>query len=157
MMVLTAKLKKKNVLLLLLVIAAAVAVVLFAGRGQDGEAAKSGRSAETNDERVAFLESFGWAVDPSPELAQEVRIPSEANEVFDRYNALQKSQGFDLAPYGGQCVKQYRYRITNHPDGTGFCATLLVKDGQVIGGDVSSSAQNGSMHGFALPGRSDNP
>ena len=153
MMVLTAKLKKKNVLAFVLVIAAAAAVLLLAGRGKSDTADDALRSAETNEDRVAFLERFGWEVDPNPEQAQEVRIPAEPNEVFDRYNELQKSQDFDLTPYGGQCVKQYRYRITNHPDvGAPVYATLLVRDGRVIGGDVSSAAQGGRMHGFAMPG-----
>lgn len=153
MMVLTAKIKKKNVLVFLLILAAAAAILLLSGRGRtDADETKLHR-ADTNAERVSFLEQFGWEVDPNPSEAQEVRIPSEPNEVFTRYNELQKSQDFDLTPYGGQCVKQYRYRITNHPEvGAPVYATLLVKDGQVIGGDVSSASQNGRMHGFAGTG-----
>ncbi len=153
MMVLTAKLKKKNVLAFILVIAAAAAILLLTGRSKTDGAEADLRRAETNDDRVAFLQSFGWEVDPNPEQAQEVRIPSESNEVFERYNELQRSQDFDLTPYSGQCVKQYRYRITNYPDAeASVYATLLVRDGKVIGGDVSSSAQGGRVHGFAMPG-----
>ena len=153
MMVLTAKLKKKNVLVFVLILAAAAAILLLAGRGENDAPEPELRRADTNEERIAFLQRFGWEVDPDPEQTQEVRIPSEPNEVFDRYNELQKSQDFDLTPYGGRCVKQYRYRITNHPDaGAPVYATLLVKDGRVIGGDVSSASQDGQMHGFAKPG-----
>ena len=153
MMVLTAKLKKKNVLAFILVVAAAAAILLLTGRSKNSDAQADVRRAETNEDRVAFLESFGWEVDPNPEMTQEVRIPAEPNEVFARYNELQKSQDFDLEPYGGKCVKQYRYRITNHPDvGAPVYATLLVSGGQVIGGDVTSAAQDGRMHGFAMPG-----
>ena len=153
MMVLTAKLKKKNLLAFILVVAAAAAILLLTGRSNKADAQADARRAETNEERVAFLEGFGWQVDPNPELTQEVRIPAEPNEVFARYNELQKSQDFDLEPYGGRCVKQYRYRITNYPDADApVYATLLVSDGHVIGGDVSSAAQGGGMHGFAMPG-----
>ena len=153
MMVLTAKLKKKNILAFVLVIAAAAAILLLTGRSRKSDVQLDARRAETNEERIAFLESFGWEIDPNPELTQEVRIPSEPNEVFTRYNELQKTQDFDLEPYSGKCVKQYRYRITNHPDtGAPVYATLLVCDGHVIGGDVSSASQDGRMHGFAMPG-----
>ncbi len=148
MMVFTAKLKKKNELALLLAVAAAAAVLLLTGQGRNDAAETETRRAETNEERVAFLGSFGWEVDPNPSEAQEVRIPAEPNDVFVRYNELQKSQDFDLTPYGGQCVKQYRYRIANYPGGERAFATLLVKDGRVIGGDVSSASQSGRMHGF---------
>ena len=153
MMVLTAKVKMKTVIIFVLVLATAAAILLLSGRSRKEAAQEDARKAETNEERVAYLESFGWEVDPNPELAQEVRIPAEANEVYTRYNDLQKSQDFDLEPYAGMCVKQYRYRINNYPNGeTPVYATLLVYKGHVIGGDVSSGSVDGRMHGFAMPG-----
>ena len=77
---------------------------------------------------------------------------SFTNNVFTRYNQLQQSQNYDLAPYAGKTVKRYVYAVTNYPDGQqDWYATVLVQGGEVIGGDVSSTRQGGKMHGFAMP------
>ena len=63
---------------------------------------------------------------------------------------MQQAQGFDLLPYAGEKCTQYRYRITNYPNTSdGVFATLLVFEGNIIGGDVASGAEDGFMHGFA--------
>ena len=109
--------------------------------------------AGSNEDRIKYLESFGWQVNETPVQTQEVRIPEEFNEVFTRYNQLQQSQGFDLSAYAGKTAKRYVYAITNYPGGSpDYCATVLVCRQQIIGGDVTSKAQGGQMHGFAMPG-----
>ena len=83
---------------------------------------------------------------------QQVRVPEEPGEVFLRYNELQVSQGYDLLQYSGEELTRYVYRITNYPDEAGvYYATLLVKDGQIVGADVASSAKTGVMHGLKMP------
>lgn len=57
---------------------------------------------ETNDGRVKFLTDLGWQVTTSPVETQQVRIPTEVTEVFERYNTLQISQGYDLNPLAGK-------------------------------------------------------
>lgn len=107
---------------------------------------------KTNDDRVAFLASFGWQVAPEPTQTQEVRIPTEPSEVFERYNDLQRSQGFDLSAYAGKNVRRYVYEIKNYPDSSDtYYATLFIYKNAVIGGDVCSSAQGGTMHGLCMP------
>ena len=76
-------------------------------------------------------------------------IPREFNDVYKNYNAMQQAQGFDLAPYSGQVVTQYKYLITNYPDETEVYATLLVYGEVIIGGDVACGKVDGFMHGFA--------
>ena len=45
---------------------------------------------------------------PHPKLAagsaesSQVKIPKESSEVFDRYNTLQKGQGYDLSAFAGK-------------------------------------------------------
>lgn len=104
----------------------------------------------TNEERVAFLSTFNWTVEEEPADFREVVIPAEFNDVYTAYNAMQNAQGFDLKPYAGEKCMQYRYIVTNYPDcpDTVF-ATLLVFEDRIIGGDVSSEAADGFMHGFA--------
>ena len=74
------------------------------------------------------------------------------NEVFDRYNELQRSQGFDLTRFAGKQVKRYVYSVTNYQNATApVYATLLISRGDVIGGDITSTAGAGLMHGFSKP------
>ena len=129
----------------------------FAGNAQQwGDSAAAGPddtvSAADNDGRVAFLASFGWTVNAEPVQTQQIRIPEQSSEVFDRYNELQRSQGYDLTQYAGQTVTRYVYEIQNYEDAAApVYASVLVSDGQVIGGDVASTEPGGVMHGFAKP------
>ena len=109
-------------------------------------------SLSTNDGRVAFLKSFGWEVATSPTQSGQVRIPENNSEVFSRYNALQKSQGYDLSQYAGKTVMRYVYKIKNYPGATDpvFATLLLYKD-QVIGGDVTDTGAKGVIRGFKMP------
>lgn len=137
---------KKRILAVLLLVAVAVAAFFLIPRGEE----KPVYPAMTNEERVAFLQGFGWQVEPEPIDMREVVIPAEFSDVYTAYNDMQKAQGFDLAPYAGEPVTQYRYRITNYPDVEGeVYATLLVREDVIIGGDVALDAENGFMHGFA--------
>lgn len=157
MVIVSAKVSKKK---LLLGIAAALCVVLVlsvlvrksAEPGSTDADSVQTLDAKTNDQRLAFLQSFGWQVQPEPVETQEVRIPEEFNEVFTRYNQLQQSQGFDLSDYAGKTAKRYVYSVTNYPGDTeAHHATVLVYKGTIIGGDVSSQAKGGRIHGFAMP------
>lgn len=159
MVIMSAKVSKRKVLTGLIV-AVAVVVLLAVLLGKAGEApaasvqesAAAEIDAGSNEGRVAFLQSFGWEVAETPVETQEVKIPVEFNNVFTRYNQLQQSQNYDLAPYAGKTVKRYVYAVTNYPDGAqDWYATVLVQGGEVIGGDVSSTRQGGKMHGFAMP------
>ncbi|MCM1165566.1 MAG: DUF4830 domain-containing protein [Lachnospiraceae bacterium] len=103
-------------------------------------------SGATNEERVQYIESFGWSSAPVPSSIEEIRIPSRFDEAYTQYNALQKEQGFDLMKYRACYAKKYTYEISGS-DGTDpvvpICANLLVIDGEIVGADVSSSEANG--------------
>ena len=143
MVVLTAKVSKAKLVAILLVIAIIVAllVVLSSRAGQDGTTAENVvTTVASNEDRVAYLQSFGWEVADSPLESQEVRIPAELPEVLQRYNELQQSQGFDLEQFAGKTVRRYVYEVLNYPD-----------DDQVIGGDVTAASQDGLMQGLQYP------
>lgn len=151
MMVMTAKVDLKKILLILGVVALAILGILLLFGGGDAQATAA-PSVATNDGRVSFLESFGWNVAASPVESSQVRIPKETTEVFDRYNALQKSQGYDLSRYAGKTVMRYVYKVNNYPDATEpVYATVLVYKNQIIGGDITDTAARGRIHGFAMP------
>ena len=158
MMIVSAKISKRKLLIGLLVavgVIALLAVLLNASEEKppvQTEAVSQTLDGATNEDRVAFLQSFGWQVNETPTETQEVRIPAEFNEVFTRYNQLQQSQGFDLSQQAGKTAKRYVYPITNYPGGsTDYCATVLVHRNKIIGGDVTSKTDGGRMHGFAMP------
>lgn len=158
MLIMSAKVSKRKILTALLAAAAVVVLLIVLFSGADTPSAppeETGPSldAATNEERIAFLSSYGWTVDDVPVETQEVKVPTEFNEVFTRYNDLQKSQGFDLTELAGKTLRRYVYAIRNYPGGTESCyATVLVYKNRVVGGDVSCTAQGGTMHGFKMPG-----
>lgn len=109
----------------------------------------SDTAAKTAEQRVSFLNSFGYEVEAEPSLIEEVIIPSEFDKDYETYNNYQKLSGFDLSKFKGDRVKKYTYRVTNYPDHTGEVnANLLVYKGKVIGGDISSAEAEGFVHGF---------
>ena len=151
MLVMTAKVDKKKIAIILAAIAALVlGIVLLAGGGDSTAAAST--NVSNNDARVAFLKSFGWDVTTSPAESGQVKIPEQSSPVFDRYNALQKSQGYDLSAYAGKTVMRYVYKINNYPGATEpVYATLLIYKNQVIGGDITDTSAKGVVRGFQMP------
>ena len=151
MLVCTAKLDKKKIAMVFGAIVAVVLGLILLFSGGDSEPAASG-SVSNNDARVAFLRSLGWDVTTSPAESSQVRIPEEKSQVFERYNALQKSMGYDLSPYAGKTVMRYVYKINNYPGATEpVYATLLVYKNQIIGGDVTDTSAKGVVRGFKMP------
>ena len=144
MFIITAKVRKGRIA----AVAAAAAVVcgvlvaaagLLGGRGAAASAAVSPKGVRTNEDRIAYLESYGWSVSSDPIAVEELIIPEQFDETYSQYLELQASQGFDLTDYCGKRVKRYTYEITNYPTGeSGIQAGLLVYKSTVIGGDVLS-------------------
>lgn len=152
MMVMTAKVDKKKILMVLAGVAAAILLLLlvFGGGGETQD--PTVQTSTGNDKRVAFLQEFGWEVNASPAQSGEVRIPETPTQAYERYNALQKSQGYDLTKYAGQTVMRYVYKVTNYPGATDpVYATLLVHKDAVIGGDITDTSAKGRIHGFQMP------
>ena len=150
MMVMTAKVDLKKIMLALAAVAALiVALILLLGDGKD---ATQTAALSSNDGRVAFLKSFGWEVTTSPRESGQVKIPSEESEAFRRYNALQKSQGYDLSKFAGKNVMRYVYQVNNFPGATDpVYATVLVYENQIIGGDVTDTSPKGVVRSFQFP------
>lgn len=158
MFIFTARVNRKRLA------AGAAALVLLCGAalaaGSLGEQPSVGAAAaveapkkvKTNEDRVAWLESRGWQVNPEPMAVEELLIPEEFDESYTEYLALQAEQGFDLTEYCGKRVKRYTYEITNYPTGeSGVQAALLIYKNQVVGGEVLSPQLNGFLHGLDMP------
>lgn len=157
MVVMTAKINKKKIAVAAaaLLLALVLVSLLAGGRQSQAPETEPTLAISTNEDRVKYLTDLGWSVTHSPVQTQQVRIPENPSEVYSRYNALQKSQGFDLSPYAGKTVTRYVYAVQNYPDAADpVYATLLVYEGQIIGGDVTSTAPEGKIQGLKMPGAS---
>ncbi len=152
MLVMTAKVDKKKIAIIFAAVVVAVAALIMLFSGGNDTTPTASPAVSGNDARVAFLKGFGWDVTTSPVESNQVRIPEKASEVFDRYNELQKSQGYDLNAYAGKTVMRYVYKINNYPGATEpVYATLLLYKDQIIGGDVTNTAAKGAIQGFKMP------
>ena len=152
MLVMTAKVDMKKIAIVLAAIVAVIAgAVLLFGGGEDAQPTAA-PSLATNEGRVKFLTDQGWDVVVSPVETSQVKVPDKNSDVFSRYNALQKSQGYDLSQYVGKKVMRYVYLIKNYPGATDpVYATLLIYKDQVIGGDVTDTSAKGVIQGFQMP------
>ena len=152
------KLDKPKIAIVVLALALGVAAgrLFFAGGETRAAIAPAPKPAAIsykvgdNATRKDFLAQFGWQTEAEPEQIMELRVPGEFDEVYQSYQALQRSQGFDLEKYKNKRIKRYSYKVTNYPGGEGktVYANILVYEGVVIGGDISSVALDGFMHGF---------
>lgn len=133
------------------------AALAISGIGGQSSAEVSAAAAvsdkvKDNEDRVAYLSSYGWTVEQEPVAVEELLIPESFDESYEEYLALQKSQGFDLTAYCGKRVKRYTYEITNYPTGeSGVQAALLVYKNRVIGGEVLSVQLDGFLHSLIYP------
>ncbi len=86
------------------------------------------------DGYAAFFRQIGVISAEKPLMEKTVRIPDVFDAVYEAYNDLQKQAGLDLTPYKGLQARLLTFRVEN---AAADFATLLVKDGRVIGGHFS--------------------
>lgn len=103
-----------------------------------------GINGSTNAERVDYMSSLGCNVEETAISSKETVIPQSFDKVYEKYNLLQKKAGFDLEPFRGKEATVYSYRFEDSPE---MVVNLIVANGCIIGGDISSTA----LDGFMLP------
>ena len=156
MFIITARLPKKKLIggaaALLCCCVAVAAGLICAGQVKAVAANAEVRGVKSNEDRIAYLEEFGWTVSSEPVATEELLIPEHFDASYDEYLALQSGQGFDLTAYCGKQVKRFTYVITNYPTGEqGVQVALLVYKNTVIGGEVLSPHPDGFIHGLEMP------
>ncbi len=158
MFVFSVRANKPKIIFAAIALLISLSVVFFLVSSNDnpvGNDSEISSKASNEEERIAFLSQFGWEINEDPIEVSEVIIPSEFNDTYSAYNELQKKQSMDLVPYKGQRVKKWVYEVKNYPDypAESGCirATMLIYEGMVIGGDVSSIELDGFMQGFDFP------
>ena len=144
MLIWTAKFsRKKAVGAVVLMGVVMAALIILTGRAPEEPEAPLPKLS-TNEERVAYLQSLGWEVEPEPIETLQFLLPAELEEPSRSYNELQLSQGFDLTRCCGKQVARYTYAVTNHPgQSEGVQANLYVCEEHPAAGDVCASGAKG--------------
>lgn len=128
-------LTKKSIAAILF--AAVIAVVVLSricsvkAQSQDGS---------TNAKRVEYINSIGYSVDDTPTV-KEITVPQDFSPVYERYNRIQSEAGFDLSAHRGEKALVYGYKTADGEK----TVTLIVSDGEIIGGDICSVRIDGEM------------
>lgn len=106
----------------------------------------TGFNAKNNSDRVSFIESLGCVLLSNQPESKTVIIPEVFYDVYNNYNDMQKSAGYDLSLYKGCQVTIYTYHISPVQNSTGeSVVNLMVYKNKIIGGDISSTALGGYM------------
>lgn len=149
MVIFTAKLSKGKLIGIVAAAAALLLLVIFLANrpGSEAIAETAGKKLESPESRVEFLANLGYTVSAEPVRTQEVQIPKEFSPVYQQYNAVQQSQGYDLTKFQGKNVMQYVYLVENYPEegSDPVYATLLLYKNKLIGGDLSRGGANGFL------------
>ena len=152
MIMMTAKVDIKKVLIALAAVAGLIIALVLTLGGSKSTDPAAVTTMSDNGSRVQFLKEQGWDVTTSPKESSQVRIPKEMSPVYERYNELQKSQGYDLNRFAGKTVMRYVYQVNNYPGASEpVYATLLVYKNQIIGGDITNTAEKGKVQGLKNP------
>ncbi len=149
MLIMTAKLSRWKIITAAVVIFAAIGSLFFLKEDSTEAFSQSGKMSDKNA-RLQYIESLGWQVEEGDFM--EVNIPEEFDDVYTKYNELQKQQGFDLEDYKGKRAMHYSYTIKNYPTGEeGVTLCLVVYKDKIIAGDVSSPKLDSFMYGLEMP------
>lgn len=160
MFILSVKTSKRKLItyIVILFTLLSVMILIFSSNLNKSQAVcpigKYNLNAKDNEDRIEFLSQFGWEVSSEPIEITTISIPSEFNSTYEKYNDIQREQGLDLSKYHEKSCTRYTYQILNYTDSSqSVRANLLVLNGKVIGGDISSFDLNGFMHGFFDPNK----
>ena len=152
MVIWTARFSKKAKAALLLIVLALVAALAFLLLSSHGEQTTPTITLTTNEDRVAYLQSLGWEVNPEPVETLQFLLPEKLEEPYITYNELQAEQGFDLSVCCGKQVSRYTYTVTNYPGrAEGVQANLYVCEETVVAGDILCAGADGFQESLAFP------
>jgi len=148
------RVRRKSLLAALAAVVLVVSGAILWGRTPEAAQAFLRRRAEVKcpspAEGAAWLEEQGWEVDPEPTGQMEVVIPARFDQIYESYNDIQKTQGFDISRYKGEKVTKYTYLVKNYPqEPEGVAANLLVYQGRLIAADLCSLELGGFLKGAA--------
>ena len=128
-----------------------VGILIFFGADNSVSASADGvvrfEGVKTEEDRIAFIESFGLKVDKESREASSFPMPEDFDRVIAGYNEIQKKQGLDLSKYAKKKVTRYTYKVENYDYDGEVYATLFIYRSRVVACDLSSA----DPEGFVLP------
>ena len=144
MLIWTAKFSRKNAVAAVIVMGVVIAALIaLMGRMTPEESTEAPQLTD-NSQRVAYLQSLGWEVEPEPVETLQFLLPEALAEPYLTYNELQKPQGFDLAACCGKQVSRYTYTVTNYPGrAEGVQANLYLCEDLPVAGDICCPGADG--------------
>lgn len=161
MFIYTAKVTKTKLVAIVLIIGAIIAGIVLLKPTENAYDALSEQQLEaemvsitvsgisSNEDRVIFLNQRGLEVSENEIDVKSVQIPKEFDEVFEKYNEMQKESGFNLERFQGKTVEMYTYEVLNMSNADDeIHANILIYKNKIIGGDVSSVKLDGFITGF---------
>ena len=105
-----------------------------------------------NPQRVEYLLSLGWEVEPEPLETLQFLLPDTLEEPYLSYNQLQLPQGFDLEACCGKQVSRFTYAVTNYPGRSeGIQANLYVCEELPVAGDLCRPGADGFQEPLIQP------
>ncbi|MCQ2454725.1 MAG: DUF4830 domain-containing protein [Clostridia bacterium] len=122
---------------------------LFVFSRYDETAVKLQKNGDTHKKRCDFLSNIGCEIHEETATEKDITIPTEFGDVYNNYNELQNSVGYNLKNYKGEKCKIYSYDVKKFAPlkkNDYAKANLIVYNGRIIGGDISSSKINGKMY-----------
>lgn len=148
MLIWTAKFsRKKAVAAVIFMGVVMAALILLTGR-TPAEPEAPLPKLTTNEERITYLQSLGWKVEPEPIETLQFLLPAELEEPYLSYNEIQLPQGFDLRRCLGKQVARFTYAVINDSGNSeGVQANLYVCEEVPVAGDICASGASG----FQLP------
>jgi SRSO17 transposase len=142
--------KAKISLALFCIVAVLITSTAIADSAKRSSVTAPSMAGVTNEERITFLTEKGWEIVANPVEIKEITVPKEFDAVYTEYNNIQKSVGMNLETVKGKTVKRFSYEVLNYPDAAeaNVIANLIVYNGKIVGGDISSTSLDGFMHGI---------
>ena len=108
---------------------------------------------KTDEDMQNFITSLGIQVKTPAYNKANVDLPRVFDEVYVKYNDIQKQQGFDLSKYCGKTLTRYTFEMTNYPmpedakQGKVYLTLFIYKE-KIVGGDISSRDNGGFVSTF---------
>ena len=102
--------------------------------------------SKVNRENIAYINGCGWQVEEPAEISR-LTVPQEFDVIYQTYQEVIESSGFDLSLYQGKTLTRYSYPVTNHQNSdTGLIrANVLVYRNKIVAADLSSLERGGFL------------
>lgn len=152
MMIRAIRLTRKKAALAVVLLGIVLLLGLLLPTGQSGKAALPQQPLTDNAARLAYLRELGWEVAEEPLTTLQFLLPQELTGDHAAYNALQRTQGFDLEPCCGKQVIRYTYAVTNYPgQPDGVQLNLYLCEDLPVAGDVVCTGAEGFQDTLVFP------